>query len=125
MTSLEKYNNVMGQVTPTEYPRSYVFSPQDEDYKMPFVRRFFAKKINLQDIAEVDADNYRTISSSIYVLTSVKWKVSGSITSVYQNGILKTEGVSEYNKKQIQDAEKKMPGISSLLNNLLAGYKYV
>jgi len=47
------------------------------------------------------------------------------MNSIYQNGILKTEGVLEYNKKQVQEAEKKMPRISSFLNNLLAGYKSV
>lgn len=116
MTSLEKYSNLVTNPTPTDFPKSYVFKPEGDDFNAPFVRRYFVKKINSQDIIEVDKDNFKTISSAIYVLTSVKWKLSGPANSVYENGILKVEGYLDFNKKQVSEANKTMPGLKSLLN---------
>lgn len=115
MTNLEKYTKLVRNPTPTEFPKAYFFSPSGDDFTVPFVRRYFVKKINGQDIIEVDGDNFKTISSSIYLLTSIKWKLSGPSESVYQNGVLKTEGYVEFNKRQVKEAEKTLPGISSVI----------
>lgn len=116
MTNLEKYTNLVKNPTPTEFPKSYFFNPSGDDFTAPFVRRYFVKKINGRDITEVDGDNFKTISSVIYLLTSIKWKLSGSPESVYQNNVLKTEGYVDFNKRQIKEAEKTIPGISLLFN---------
>jgi hypothetical protein len=115
MTSLEKYSKLVTNPVPTEFPKSYIFKPEGDDFEAPFVRRYFVKKINDQDIVEVDKDNFKTISPTVYILTSVKWKLSGPAQSVFENGLLKTEGYVEFNKKQVAEAEKIMPGISSVL----------
>lgn len=115
MTNLEKYSKLVTNPTPTEFPKSYYFNPSGDDFEVPFVRRYFVRKINSKDIVEVDGDNFKTISPAIYVLVSIKWKLSGPANSIYEKGLLKTEGYIDFNKRQIIEAEKELPGISSVI----------
>ena len=122
MTSLEKYKKLAGETAPTEFARARLFSPTDDQYQLPFIRRYFAKKINDNEIIEVDDENYKKLSGTLYILLSMKWKITGSVNTTRNNNIVTSEGIVEFNSQQIRLAEKTMPGISKKLPNLLEGY---
>lgn len=124
MIELNKYINLAGEIVPPIFPRAYLFSSSDIDYSIPYTRRYFVKKINDNDIIEVKGDNYKNIPGNIYQKTSITWQVSGSQRNMIQNGKVIQEGAFEYNKKQVQVAEKEMPGfIAKISQNYLAGFK--
>lgn len=125
MTSVDKYKQLTAVNIPATFARARLFAPTDDQYSLPFVRRYFAKKINDNEIIEVDGENYKMLSGLIYTLLSIKWKISGSVNTVTQNNIVTSEGVVEFNSQQVRTAEKTMPGISKRLPNLLEGYKKV
>lgn len=124
MIDLNKYINLAGDIIPSVFPRAYLFSSNDIDYSIPYTRRYFVKKINDNDVIEVKGDNFKNIPGNIYQKTSITWKVSGSQRNVTHNNNVIEEGAFEYNKKQVQIAEKEMPGLTSKISqNYLAGFK--
>jgi hypothetical protein len=123
MTNLEKYQKIAKNPISMGYPKSFLFNPQGDDYEELYVNRYFIKKINDDDIIEVSSENYKTISGVLYSLVCIKWKISGPKTTIIKNGIVTTEGVIEFNRKQTLDSEKTMPGISKRLKNPLEGYR--
>jgi hypothetical protein len=122
MTNLEKYQSLAGNIPYNNFARPYVFYPKKDDYSNPYIRRYFVKKINDNDIIEVSGENYKTLSAELYVMISMKWKISGP-TATLKDGSVFIEGIIEFNQKQVRDAEKTMPGISKRLKNMLEGYK--
>lgn len=125
MTIVEKYQKLAGYTIFTSFPRPYLFSPKDDDYTMPYVRRYFVKRINDNEIIEVNVDNYKSLSSTLYIMVLMKWKITGPQNTVIKNGIVTSEGVVEFNFAQIKEAEKSMPGMFKRLPNLLEGYEEV
>ena len=125
MTTLEGYQKLAGYTIFTSFPRPYLFAPGDDDYTMPYVRRYFVRKINDSDIIEVSSENYKTLSGSLYIKLLMKWKITGPQNTVIKNGIVTSEGVVEFNFAQIKEAEKSMPGMFKRLPNLLEGYEEV
>lgn len=124
MIDLNKYINLAGEIIPPVFPRAYLFSTNDVDYSIPYTRRYFVKKINDNDVIEVKGDNFKNLPGNIYQKTSITWQVSGSQRNTVQNGKIVQEGAFEYNKKQVQLAEKEMPGLTSKISqNYLAGFK--
>lgn len=122
-TVLEKYKILNGNNLLTDFPIPYLFLPVESDYNQRFLRRYFVKKINDNDIIEVSNINFKGISSKIYFMASIKWRISGKKYSIVENGITTFEGVYEFNQKQVQLAEKTIPEISKRITNYLEGYK--
>lgn len=124
MIDLNKYISLAGEIIPPVFPRAYLFSTNDIDYSIPYTRRYFIKKINDNDVIEVKGDNFKNLPGNIYQKTSITWQVSGSQRNTVQNGKIVQEGAFEYNKKQVQLAEKEMPGLTAKISqNYLAGFK--
>lgn len=124
MINLSKYINLAGEIIPSIFPRAYLFSSSDLDYSIPYTRRYFVKKINDNDIIEVEGDNFRTLPENIYQKASINWQISGVQRNVIKDGKLVQEGAYEYNRKQVKLAEKYMPGITlKISENYLNGFK--
>ena len=124
MIELSKYINLAGDVIPSIFPRAYLFSSSDIDYSIPYTRRYFVKKINDNDVIEVEGDNFRTLPENIYQKSSINWQVSGIQRDIIKNGKVIQEGAYEYNRKQVKLAEKDMPGITlKISENYLNGFK--
>jgi hypothetical protein len=124
MINLDKYINLAGNTIPLIFPRAYLFSANDIDYSIPYTRRYFVKKINDNDIIEVQGDNFKSLPSNIYQKSNISWKISGTQHNVIKNGQIDQEGVYEYNEKQAKLAEKYMPGITKKVSgNYLVGFK--
>jgi len=124
MIDLNKYITLAGETIPSVFPRAYLFSSNDIDYSIAYTRRYFVKKINDHDIIEVKGDNFKNLPGNIYLKVSITWQVSGSQRNMTKNGKVIQEGAFEYNKKQVQSAEKNMSGITEKISqNYLAEYK--
>lgn len=124
MIDLNKYINLAGETIPSVFPRAYLFSTADIDYSIPYTRRYFVKKINDNDVIEVEGDNFRTLPENIYQKSSINWQVSGFQRDVIKDGKLVQEGAYEHNRKQVKLAEKYMPGITMKISeNYLNGFK--
>lgn len=94
--------------------------PTDSDYKEGYFERYFAKKVNDNKTYEVDYLNSKNVSSDLYKVVSVKWKISGPKNNIIVNGILDKAGIIEQNTAEI-DRVKKEEGVdlSSTLPNLV------
>ncbi len=124
MINLDKYISLAGDNIPPVYPRAYLFSNKDVDYSIPYTRRFFAKKINDNDVLGVEGDNFKNLPGNIYQKVSVSWQVSGFERNQVKNGRVVQEGAFEYNQKQIKLAEKDMPGLTQKIGgNYLLGFR--
>jgi hypothetical protein len=124
MINLDKYISLAGDNIPPVFPRAYLFSNKDVDYSIPYTRRFFAKKINDNDVLEVEGDNFKNLPGNIYQKVSVSWQVSGFERNQVKNGRVVQEGAFEYNQKQVKLAEKDMPGLTQKIGgNYLLGFR--
>jgi hypothetical protein len=101
-----------------------LFSSSDIDYSIPYTRRYFVKKVNDNDVIEVEGDNFKNVPDNIYQKVSINWQVSGIQRSVINDGKVIQEGAYEYNRKQVKLAEKYMPGLTMRISEkYLAGFK--
>jgi ribosome-associated protein YbcJ (S4-like RNA binding protein) len=124
MIELSKYINLAGDIIPSIFPRAYLFSSSDIDYSIPYTRRYFVKKINDNDVIEVEGDNFRNLPENIYKKSSINWQVSGIQRDVIKDGKVIQEGAYEYNRKQVKLAEKDMTGITlKISENYLNAFK--
>lgn len=90
-----------------------------EDYENGFVERNFVSNINYDNVIETDGYSFSGSSSGFFKKQSIQWKISGPKNNVYENKILKFEGVHEYNTKTINELEKTFPDIKKILKNTL------
>ena len=101
--------------------------PEQKDYDKGYITRYFARQANSpqSEIIEVEKKKYTKIvgdSTGFYKTINLDWKITGELNSKLVNGI-KHIGVLEANENSIKDAEKTLPGISSVLGNLIKYYK--
>ena len=124
MIDRDKYIKLAGDIIPPIYPRAYLFAPTNLDYSIPYTRRYFVKKINDNDIIEVEGDNHRNLPGNIYQKVSISWQISGFDRDQIKNGKVVQEGAFEYNQTQVKLAEKDMPGLTQKISgNYLIGFK--
>jgi len=91
-----------------------------------FIDRFILKKINELKFYEVDKETYKQhqskkIDPALYTAIKIKWTITGSLQTI-RNGPIVILSVRDKNITEIEQAEKKMPGISVYLNNPLQYY---
>jgi len=88
--------------------------------------RYFFKRINDGTFIEVNESQYRsinngTIDKNLYVAIQLQWYVTGNIEDTIQ-GPVNIQGVRTKNLKQIEAANRILPGISEVLKNPLQFY---
>lgn len=107
--------------------KAHLPTPTENDYKRGYIKRYFAQKVNdmSSPIREVSDDIYINVSrNSFYVTTSLKWRISGPLTTITNvNGRIDDKGVSESNRISIQLASKKIKNLKLYLPNLLQFHK--
>jgi len=104
-------------------PVTFVSIPRPEDYKNGFITRYFVSQRNVNDIIETSLASYTDVSSILYEVGSLKWKITGPKYSEYKDSIRTQIGVWEYNNNQIAKLEKKLPGIKSALPDIFQYWK--
>jgi hypothetical protein len=77
--------------------------PTQEDYSRGYLVRFFAKKVNENNIIEIDAGSTNRL---LYKVVQVQWKITGPKNNIYKDGILDKAGVIDQNKFEIDRLKK-------------------
>lgn len=116
-----KYNQIRSRPE-SQYinPVDYYPLIDDEDRAIGFKYRFFVQKRNSPEntIVEIDADQYKSInvdnfpgiSNLIWNNCTIKWYISGLYAE-------------QLNRNELDNAEKKFPGIKKYLPNILEFWK--
>lgn len=97
-----------------------------DDITIGFVRRYIIKKNNESKFYEVDKKTYddyqnNKIDQALYTAVELIWQITGNLNDT-RDGLILIPSVQSNNTKLIQDAERKMPGLSSYLTDLLQYY---
>lgn len=100
-------------------PISYKPIVTDRDLKFGSITRYFAKYVSSHGITEIDKQQYTILKSNPYYITiEIPWIITGNLypASVGRNKIF---SIQEQNKKIVDFYDKKLPGLSRKLKNLL------
>jgi hypothetical protein len=104
-------------------PQPFKPQPDSLDYERGLITRYFIKKRNVElSITEVTQETFfklqlsstpNTIDESIYVGTYIEWRLTGD-----------KKYVTDFNKQQVQQANKTVTGLLIKLNDLNEFYRY-
>ncbi len=118
MNLRDEYSKAKGTTaTIRKYPKQYFPQPTNEDYRIGYIERYFAKpRANIKSIIiEINKDEYinlteifPTPTSSYYNAIKLRWRIQGTFREMQR---------SNSNTSIFQ--EKNMPGISLYLGNLI------
>lgn len=121
------YKNLNPKIkTKYKSPNSYSLKIKTADIKRGFVTRYFIKKINSENITEIDSKQFDLFSSNeidpnLYQTRSIQWKITGTLNSSINNGIT-ILGVHDINKKTIETASRTFKGLSKKILNFTEYY---
>lgn len=98
--------------------------PSIEDYEKSYYTRYILeyKLASLPTFIEVNKDTYfgivNTPQNTYFNYVEVLWKISGPLYDQKQNGVLIQGGIIDSNKRSVESASKKIPGIKNYLTDL-------
>jgi len=104
-------------------PIAFLPKPTQNDYKIGYVDRYVVGRINSNEIIEVSKDNYNLVSTLLYKRIKFKWKIVGTLNNKYEGKMLTQQGVIDFNRKQINDIDKEIPGVKDIFTNYTQFYK--
>ena len=109
-------------VTPIPYQAENSISVNQQQLQ----RYFLQRKNDLNNIIEIDSAQFdlyanQQIDNNLYTAIELTWYITGNVDDVNINNS-KQFGVISKNKNSVINAERRMPGISSKLSNLLEFY---
>ena len=90
------------------------------------MRRYFCTKTNDPNsvISEIPVEKYVELRKNPFFRTyELKWKITGAIRNIYDQGILLEQGVFEYNEISFKKLRKKLPNIGEVIRDLTEFYK--
>ena len=119
-----------GYVADLEFddPIQVYATPTEDDYAQGFSIRYFIQQRNdksarLREVNKKQFDNLSDsgagLNSSFYKGISLRWKLVGPPYDVIRNGIIAEPGVSDTNRRTINQKDYSMAGIERLLQNRL------
>lgn len=122
-----------GKKTDLDYldPIQLYITPTVEDIKRGFVLRYFIQQRNDINgrIKEIDKQQYddllkigKGMNPSFYKGVVLRWKLSGPERDILKGEIISIPGVSDTNRRTLEQKERLMKGISSYLGNNLVQY---
>ena len=101
------------------YPATYLPSPTRADYDYGFITRYFVGKRNQDKIIETNARDYKMTDGTFFVKAQCDWQLTGPRNNIYSGTMLQISGVEEYNRIQVNELRKTLPGIQNILTNYL------
>jgi 3',5'-cyclic AMP phosphodiesterase CpdA len=108
-------------------PNTVVPIPNDNDYEVGFIRRYFTQKANDTNghIFEISYDTYKDlVKHPLWSCVDIKWRIKGPTNIIYKmDGDVDDVGVHNSNKAAITTASKILKNIGLYLPNLLQFYK--
>jgi len=112
---------------PTLYKGDFV-TPTEEEYNNGYFTRYVIQLISSQSpyIVEINKDNYAKLTQTedkfYYNTVEMLWKLIGPLDDIFENNIRVEAGVRDTNLRSLQEAEKKIPGLTKVFNNPLQFY---
>jgi len=110
-----------------ELPKTIVPIPNENDYNVGFIRRYFTQKANDGNgyVFEISEELYNKLNeTAFWTCADIKWRITGPLNTTYKdNGEIDDRGVMNSNKVSIALATNKVNNISLYLPNLLQFYK--
>lgn len=82
-------------------PVAYKPLPTEEDYKLGYIIRTFAKKINENTIVEMNYADAKEINSDLYAVITATWKITGPRNNLRKGSMIMDDGVEDQNKFEI------------------------
>jgi hypothetical protein len=110
----------------SESPEDVQVDVTSDDYESNYITRYFARKKSDENsrITEIDISQFRTLSSSyFYRVIKFKWKISGSLNTIYEGNIKKEIGVIEHNTEILNKMEKILRGVKNKITSVTQFYK--
>jgi len=108
-------------------PQTIVPNPNDDDYKVGFIVRYFVQKRNDENahIFEVNQNEYQKLKNNPHwKVMDLKWRIKGPQTATYKmDGNIDDKGVTNSNKAAITRASYSLKNIALYLPNILQFYK--
>lgn len=98
-------------------PSTYIPTISDKDYETGYIKRYFVSNRNYFNVTETDAKSYNTADDNFYSKVSIEWKITGPQFNVYDDKVLQTTGVVDFNKLRIKQAATVIKNIENILNN--------
>lgn len=126
---IQRYRSIsrVGINTQTRKIKTTIPTPNESDYRIGYVLRFFIQKTNdnSSPIYEVSNSTYNSLlSRPIYKGVILKWRISGPKQTQYDNeGRILNRSVSDSNRIAIKLESDKMPNLKLYLPNLLQFHK--
>jgi hypothetical protein len=118
MNLSNEYSKAKGiTATISKYPKQHFPQPTNEDYRIGYIERYFAKpRVNKSaSIVEINKDEYEKLTGIFptpaglhYNVIKLRWLIRGTFDDIQRK-----------NSKTLSYQEKYMPGISLYLGNLL------
>lgn len=115
-------------------PVQYVISPTEVDKKKGIMTRYFLIKrneVSTRNPIEIDpeqASTYETngygVNQHLYHLVELPWKLNGPEYDIYMDGILKSPGVIDTNKRVVMNYSRKFPILAKTITNYRQFSKY-
>jgi len=98
----------------------------NNDKKLGYITRYFIKKINNNNVIEIDKQQFNDwesekIDPNLYFAINVKWTIAGNLQDTINNGVT-IESVSTLNRTEINRASKQMSEITNVLSDLTQYY---
>jgi hypothetical protein len=112
---------------PTLYKGDFII-PTEEEYNNGYFTRYIAQlKSSISPyIVEITGDNYakliQTEDKFFYNTAEMLWKLTGPLDDIFEDNIRIEPGIRDTNLRSLQQAEKKIPGLSKVFNNPLQFY---
>ncbi len=106
---LESYNYVQ--------PSTYIPTIGQQEYDDGYITRYFIGRINYFEVIETNLKDYNIANSSYFAKAKIKWKITGPEFNVYNQKLLETTGVVNYNNLRIKEAAQSIKNIELVLNN--------
>ena len=110
-----------------QIPNTIVPTPQNQDYEVVFIIRYFCQRANDENgnVFEIDEETHGDLKTNpFWKVGDVKWRISGPLDTVYKDdGGIDDMGVRTSNKAAISLAVSNIKNISLYLPNILQFYK--
>lgn len=109
-----------------ELPKTFVPKPTKEDYENQFIERYFVQRVNdvngfIFEVNSVEFDNLE--NNPYWKKEKMRWRISGPLDPVYQNGNLIDIGVKNSNNGSLSIISKKLKNINLYISTPLQFYK--
>lgn len=104
---------------PVLYKGDFII-PTEEEYNNGYFTRYIVQlKLSVSPyIVEINQDNYtkliQTEGKIFYNIVEMLWKLTGPIDDIFEDNIRIEAGVRDTNLRSLQEAEKKIPGLSKV-----------